>query len=203
MRALVSAPGPAMVFAAPLNPIFPWGSVAALATVVLILAALWQVAGRYAEPRRRRHTRIALAGALLGELLLFTAASYASFRFAPIAYSVGERAVIVHARGGQAAVLPLSGVSGARIDAVGQYAAAYSPLFHLNQGGWRLIGPFGIVAESRTAGLGLVRVFVSDPRRAVVLAGEPPVIVSPAHPEAFAAAVNARLRNLVGIRAGP
>ena len=191
-----------MVFAAPLSPIFPWGSLAALATVVLVLTALWRLAGRYPEPRRRRHTRIALAGVLFGELLLFGGAAYASFRFAPVAYSVGERAVIVHARGGQAAIVPLSGVTAAWIDAKGQYAAAYSPLFHLNQGGWRLIGPFGIVAEDRSWGLGLVRVFVSDPARAVVLAGEPPVVVSPADPKAFAAAVNARIRNLVGIRAG-
>lgn len=191
-----------MVFAAPLNPIFPWGSLAALATVILILGALWRLAGRYADPRKRRQTRIALAGALFGELLLSGGVGYASFRFAPIAYSVSDRAVIVHARGGRAAVLPLSGVTAVRVDVTGDYAAAYSPLFHLNRGGWRLIGPFGIVAENRSWGLGLVRVFVSDSRRAVVLVAEPPVILSPADPEAFAAAVNARIRNLTSVRAG-
>lgn len=191
-----------MIFAAPLHPIFPWGSLAALATVFLILATIWRLAGSYDNPRKRRHTRIAVIAVSFCEMLLFGIGCYASFRFAPVAYRVAERAVIVHARGGPAAVLPLRDVTGARVDADGRYADAYSPLFHIDRGGWRLIGPFGIVAESRSADLGLVRIFLSDPSRAVVLAGDPPVIVSPADPDAFAAAVNARLRNLVGARGG-
>lgn len=177
-----------MTFGAPLSgAILGTSAVAPVVAIGICASARWVAIQRKDRLRRRM-----LPVLVLLFVALFALVGLMNYWFAPVTYEVTDRAVTVHMRRCRKTI-PLAAIRSAHVDTQRQLASAYSP--------WRMFtypavvysGPWGLVSECTLPGRGRVRAYVTDPQRAVVLETQPLTVVSPEHPAAFVAAIQAAL----------